>query len=76
MRVRFTEHSRIQLLARGILESTVLEAVRHPDTELPAPGNAYAYRKQFTSGILEAICVRNPQKNEWLVLTAYYLKPI
>lgn len=73
MRLRFTNHAQSQALARGILESRIADTIRHPDVSLPAPGGAVMCQKKFECDTLEVICVRTRGKEEYLVLTAYYL---
>jgi len=72
MKLRFTYHAQSQALARHIDESRVAETIRRPDFTGPARGSAAIYRKKFGNDILEVICKKGRQKNEYLVLTAYY----
>lgn len=73
MKIRFTNHAQSQALAREIPESLIAEAVRSPDSTDSAPGGAMMYRKSLENGTLEVICKKGKAKNEYLVLTAYYL---
>jgi len=72
MRFRFTHHAQSQALARSIDLSQIAETIRNSDTSSQAAAGAMLYRKKFKNDILEVIC-RRIRKNEYLVLTAYFL---
>lgn len=72
MRVRFTYHARSQALSRNINESRITDTLRNPDFAGPAAGDAMLYLKKFENGIIKVICKRK-SKNEYLVLTVYFL---
>lgn len=72
MKLRFTYHAQSQALARFIHESRVANTIRRPDFTESAASGATLYRKKFEDGILEVICKKG-NKNEYLVLTAYFL---
>jgi len=72
MKLRFTYHAQSQGLARHIIMSRIAGTIRRPDLSGDAAGGAMLYRKKFNNGILEVIC-RRISKNEYLVITAYFL---
>lgn len=72
MKILFTHHAQSQAFARSINLSRVADTIRNPDTSGPAAAGAVLYRKKFKDDILEVIC-RKLRKNEYLVLTAYFL---
>ncbi len=72
MKLRFTYHAQSQALARDIHESRVAETIKIPDNIRQAPGDAVAYQKSYERGILEVICKKGKQKNEYLILSMYY----
>lgn len=73
MRLRFTYHAQSQLLARAIEASRIADTIRNPQSGEPAPGGAMVYQKKFNGKTLEVVCVKAIHKNEYLVLTMYYL---
>ena len=74
MKLYFTHHARSQTLARNINESRIAGTPRNPNTSDPAAAGAIFFRKKFEDGILEVICKRiGKNKNEYLVLTAYFI---
>jgi len=73
VRLRFTYHAQSQALARHIHESRVADTIRSHDSAEQTAGGAVLFRKGYADGTLEAICARGKRKNEYLVLTMYYL---
>jgi len=72
MKLRFTHHAQSQALARSIDLSHITDTIRNPDMSGPAAAGAIIFRKKSKDGMLEVIC-RRIRKNEYLVLTAYFL---
>lgn len=72
MKLHFTHHAQSQALARLIHESRIAETIRNPDFAGPVAGDAVLYLKKFENGITKVICKRK-SKNEYLVLTVYFL---
>ena len=73
MKLRFTHHAQSQLLARNIPTSYVVDAIRSPESSSTVAGGAMSYRRSFNARILEVVCIKEKIKNEYLVLTVYYL---
>ena len=73
MKLWFTHHARSQAIDRVISESLIAEVIRNPDSAEPAPGNAVRYMKLTERGILKVVCKKGRLKNEYIILTAYYL---
>ena len=72
MKLRFTHHAQSQALARSIDLSHITDTIRNPDISGPATAGALLCRKKLKDGTLEVICKRI-RKNEYLILTAYFL---
>ena len=73
MRLRFTHHAQSQLFARNVPASYIADTIRSPESSSSAAGGAMLYRRSFSGKILEVVCVKGKIKNEYLILTAYYL---
>ncbi len=73
MKLSFTYHAQSQALARDITESMVAGVIRKPDSTGVGEGGATLYRRKFEDGILEVVCKKGRHKNEYLILTMYYL---
>ncbi len=73
MKLRFTYHAQSQLFARNIPASYIAEAIRSPESSSPVAGGAMSYRRSFNARTLEVVCIKERIKNEYLVLTMYYL---
>ena len=73
MKLRFTYHAQSQLFSRNIPAYYVADTIRSPESRSQVAVGATVYRRSFNTRILEVVCIKGKFKNEYIVLTMYYL---
>jgi hypothetical protein len=76
MKVKFTIHAQTRIEERKISASRVVEAIRNPSSTKSVYEGKIRVRKKFGKKTLEVVYFRDgfrDRKEEYLVVTAYYL---
>jgi len=71
LKITFSLHARERLKSRGIPEREVIHTICEPDKESGSFRSRQLYQRNYRGKILEA--VTKEEKNEIIVITAYYL---